>query len=73
MAQRRSPRCGICVEDGHPIQRDTAALSMPPILFARCPDCIEDGGVSFLGSMAIGTEEICLVPFESRGAVAPSE
>ena len=56
---------GICIEDGRPVQRDTAALSAPPVLFARCLDRIEDGGVPFLSGAAIGTEEIFLVRFES--------
>ena len=38
---------------------------MPPVLFAGCLDHLEDGGVSFLGSMAIGTEEVFVVPFKS--------
>lgn len=62
----------ISIEDHHSIQGDTAALSTPAVLLAGILDCLVDGGVSLLGSAAISTEEIGLVPFESSVVCAAS-
>ena len=62
----------ISIEDHHPVQGDMAALSTPAVPLAGILDRLADGGVSLLGSAAVSTEEIGLVPFESSVVCAAS-
>ena len=62
----------ISIEDCCPVQGDMAVLSTPTIPLAGILDCLTDGGVSLLGSVAVSAEEIGLVPFESSIVCAAS-